>query len=208
MATEYIIKEQDGVFCFQKGRTQVKTPNKALVTTKSRELAEWIKSDLDANGKQWKALHNVRFLHYQYCDVSDMSISEEVVERTKEWVKEVLYEDPFWAFDEPIQMRHMAVNKYISFLPDMIVNMPFYRLKAFITWASMTGSILLPYHIIRNILHDDAMYTLDDMDEFVDQLIEYGYDMEVNYTSVVPWNFNYLKSSIETLVRYFSLQEV
>ena len=206
MSAEYTIKEQDGVFCFQKGRTQVKTPNKSLVTTKSRELAEWIKSDLDANGKQWRYLYNVRYLYYSYCDMS--SISEEEVEQIKEWIKEVLYEDPFWAFDEPIQMRHMAVNKYISFLPDMIMDMPHHRIMAFITWANNTGSILLPYHIIRNILNEEAMYTIDDMDEFVDQLIEYGYDMGVNYTSVVPWNFNYLKSSIETLIRYFSMAEV
>ena len=206
MSAEYIIKEQDGAFYFHKGRTQLKTPNKSLVTTRSRELTEWIKSDLEANGKQWKNLHNVRFLHYPYCDMSSMS--EEEAEQIKEWIKEILYEDPFWAFDEPIQMRHIAVNKYISFLPDMIMDMPFHRTMAFITWTNTTGSILLPYHIIKNILHDDALYTLDDMDEFVDQIIEYGYEKDVNYTAGVPWDFNYLKSSIETFVRYFSLAEV
>ena len=206
MSAEYTIKEQDGVFCFQKGRTQVKTPNKSLVTTKSRELSEWIKSDLETNGKQWKHLHNVRFLHYPYCDMSSMS--EEEAEQIKEWIKEILYEDPFWAFDEPIQMRHIAVNKYISFLPDMVMDMPFHRIMAFITWTNTTGSILLPYHIIKNILHDDALYTLDDINEFVDQIIEYGYEKDVNYTAGVPWDFNYLKSSIETLVRYFSMAEV
>jgi hypothetical protein len=137
-----------------------------------------------------------------------LNLSDEEVEQTKEWIKEILYEDPFWSFDEPIQMRHMAVNKYISFLPDMIMDMPRHRFISFVNWANVTGSILLPYHIIRNILQDDAMYTVDDMDEFVDKLIEYGYDMEVNYTAGIPWDFNYLKSSIETFVRYFSLSEV
>lgn len=56
----------------------------------------------------------------------------------------------------------------------------------FATLVNATGSILLPYHIIRNILHEESMYTLDDMDEFVDQFIEYGYEMEVNYTAGIP----------------------
>lgn len=206
MTTEYTIKEHDGVFCIQKGKTQVKTPNKSLVTTRSKELAELIKKDLETNDKDWNHLHNLRFLHYSYCD--SLNLSDEEVEQVKEWIKEILYEDPFWSFDEPIQMRHMAVNKYISFLPDMIMDMPRHRFISFVNWANVTGSILLPYHIIRNILQDDAMYTVDDMDEFVDKLIEYGYDMDVNYTAGIPWDFNYLKSSIETFVRYFSLSEV
>jgi hypothetical protein len=79
---------------------------------------------------------------------------------------------------------------------------------AFINWANATGSILLVHHVLNTLLDEDSPYSLDDMDEFVDELIEYGDNAGFSMTTMIPWEADYLKASIRTLVIYCSYAEV
>ena len=103
METTYGIKEENGIYQLMKGRAKVKTPRKSLVCTRSQDLAEWLQHELTNGGDQWTHLFYVRFLHYAYCD--SLQLTEEEVEQTREWIKEVIYQDPFWGFNEPMCNR-------------------------------------------------------------------------------------------------------
>ena len=79
---------------------------------------------------------------------------------------------------------------------------------AFISWANATGSILLVHHILNTLLDENSLYSLDDMDGFVDELIEYGDNVGFSMNTMIPWEDDYLKASIRTLVIYCSYAEV
>lgn len=206
METTYGIKEENGIYQLMKGRAKVKTPRKSLVCTRSQDLAEWLQHELTNGGDQWTHLFYVRFLHYAYCD--SLQLTEEEVEQTREWIKEVIYQDPFWGFNEPMCNRKAVVDRYVANLPDVIMDLPRHVMLAFINWANATGSILLVHHVLNTLLDEDSPYSLDDMDEFVDELIEYGDNAGFSMTTMIPWEADYLKASIRTLVIYCSYAEV
>ncbi len=206
MKAYYSIKETSGIYQIMKGNRKVTTPRKSPVCTKTQNLAEWMLYEYEKYGTDWEQLFYVRFLHYSYCDMPQLT--EDDRDQTKEWIKEILYNDPFWAYNEPIQNRAMVVNKYVEKLPDVIMNLPHHMLISFIVWANLTGSILLTHHILKTLLADDGWYSLDDMDDFVDELIEYGNNMDVSLYINIPWETDYLKSSIKTLVNYCSYSKV
>lgn len=206
METTYSIKGENGIYYLMKGRAKVKTPRKSLVCTRSQDLAEWLLHELTNGEDQWNHLYDIRFLHYAYCD--SLQLTEEEIEQTREWVKEVIYQDYFWGFNEPMRNRKAVVDRYIANLPDVIMNLPRHIMLAFCSWANATGSILLVHHILNTLLDEDSLYSLDDMDEFVDELIEYGDYVDFSMTTMIPWEADYLKKSIRTLVIYCSYGEV
>lgn len=207
METTYSIKEENGIYQLMKGRTKVKTPRKSLVCTRSENLAQWLEYELANGGDQWQHLFDVRFLHYSYCD--SLQLTEEEVEQTREWIKEVLYQDPFWGFNEPMCNRQAVVERYVATVPDLIMNdMPRHMMISFVNWANLTGSILLPLHILNTLVDEDSMYSLDDMDGFVDELIEHGESVGMPACVSIPWDPDYLYDSIRTFVMYCSYSEV
>ena len=206
METKYSIEELNGVYQLMKGRAKVMTPRKSLVCTRSKNLAEWLQYELTHGGDQWSHLFCVRFLHYSYCD--SLQLTEEEIEQTREWIKEVIYQDPFWGFNEPMCNRKAIVDMYVAKLPDIIMDMPRHVLIAFISWANATGSILLVHHILNTLLDEDSLYSLDDMDDFVDELIEYGDNVGLSMNTMIPWEADYLKESIRRLYLYCSYTEV
>lgn len=206
METKYSIKEENGIYQLMCGRVKVKTPRKSLVCTRSQNLAEWLQYELTNSGDDWNHLYDVRFLHYSYCD--SLKLTDEEVEQIREWIKEVLYQDPFWAFNEPMCNRKAVVDRYVANLPDVIMDLPRHVILAFVNWANATGSILLVHHILNALLSEDSLYSLDDMDDFVDELIEYGESVGFDMKILIPWDAEFLKLAIRTLVIYCSYPEV
>ena len=137
-----------------------------------------------------------------------LQLTEEEVEQTREWIKEVLYQDSFWGFNEPMCNRKAVVDRYVANLTNVIMDLPRHVMQAFISWANATGAILLVHHILNTLLDDGSLYSLDDMDEFVDELIEYGDNVGFGMNTMIPWEADYLKASIRTLVIYCSYTEV
>lgn len=206
MVMNYSIKEENGVYQIMKGKSKVKTPRKSPVSTGNKDLAEWLLWEFENEPDVWNHLFSVRFLHFSYCDMPE--ISDEDKEQTKEWVKNAIEQDPFWAFNEPMKNRALVVARYLKFLPDLIMDMPHHMFLSFINWANMTGSIILPLHILNTLLDEASFYSLDDMDEFVEELIEYGNDMDIQFFASIPWEEDYLAASIRTLVNYCNYSEV
>ena len=205
METIYNIKEDNDLFYLMKGDEVVRTPNESPVCTKKRNLAEWLKWELENCYEHCDHLFYVRYHHYPCCDKPYVNDTER--EQIKEWIKEVLYQDPFWGFNESIGNRAMVVKRYVASMPDMIVDLPHHVMMSFVAWAKETGSILLPHHIL-NALYDDNMYSLDDMDDFINDLIEYGKSVDISSICEIPWEADYLEESVRTFVIYCSYSEV
>lgn len=205
METIYRIKEENGLFYLMKDGEVVRTPNGSPVCTKKRNLAEWLQWELENCYEQCDHLFYVRYLHYSCCDKPNVDDSER--EQIKEWIKEVLYQDPFWGYNESIPNRAMVVRRYVTSMPDMILDLPHHVMMSFINWAKETGSILLPHHVL-NALYDDNMYSLDDMGNFIDELIEYGDSVDISSVCEIPWEADYLEEAARTFVMYCSYSEV
>lgn len=204
---EYSIKNIEGKYYLYCGDEQVMTPEESAICTTSEELAKLLLKDIEQYGTDFENPYSIISYHAIYCDVAkdpDAGDDEENISLFTAYINM----DPFWAFDEPRQVRAAALSQYVDWLPQHINTMPLQYYAAYMNLLISTESILLPYKIFYNILSEDAYYTVDDFDGLVEDLEKFGLETGVAEGLNIEWTFQSLKKMIETFVTYCSFETV
>ena len=192
----FSIREENGLFYLYEGEHKVLTKMGSELCAKSKKLADLILEDAIKNGLEWDYILSI--LSYQgcYCDYQN---HPEILKEDLSIIKEAAYTDDFWSFDEIIGNRAMVVSNYQKWLPDLVLDFPLYRQTAFLHMVILFNSIILPYKIDYNLTMDSSPYTIDDMDDFIEELEEFCRDL-----GIVPSNKKRERIKIfETLVKNF-----
>lgn len=204
---EYNIKKIDGKYYLYLGDEQVMTPEESAICTTSERLAELLLRDAVEYGDDCEDLHSLISYHALYCDIANEP-DEAADEENIEMFTNLLHIDPFWAFDEPIQIRAAALSQYMDWLPKHVNDLPLQCYAAYLNLMSATGSIILPYKILYNVLSDEGFYSLDDFDGLVEDLENYVQETGEAEDSEVDWSKESIKKMIETFITYYSLETV
>ena len=202
----YNVRNIAGKYYLYFGDEQVMTPDGSDIFTTSEELAKLLLRDVEEYGVDTKNVLSILSYHSLYCDL--LQQEEDKDGSNIEMLNNLICVDYFWAFDEPRQIRAAALSQYLDSLPKHINDLPLHQHAAYINLMVATGSILLPYKILANLLSDDSMYSVDDCDGFVEALEAYGNETRAFEDIDVEWTFDTIKKMIMTLVTYYTLEKV
>ena len=202
----YNVRNIAGKYYLYLGDEQVMTPDGSDIFTTSEELAKLLLMDAKEYGVDTENVLSILSYHSLYCDL--LQQEEDKDDSNIEMLNNLIYVDYFWAFDEPRQIRAVALSQYLDSLPKHINDLPLHQHAAYINLMAATGSILLPYKILANLLSDDSMYSVDDCDGFVEALEAYGNETRAFEDIDVEWTFDTIKKMIMTLVTYYTLGKV
>ena len=204
--SEFEIREIDGKYYLYCADEEVLSPEGGSISTTSEELANLLLKDAEEFGVDCENPLSILSYHSLYCDL--LQQEEDTDGENIEMLNNLIYVDYFWAFDEPRQIRAAALSQYLDSLPKHINDLPLHQHAAYINLMVATGSILLPYKILANLLSDDSMYSVDDCDGFVEALEAYGNETGASEDIDVEWTFDTIKKMIMTLVTYYTLEKV
>lgn len=204
--SEFEIREIDGKYYLYCADEEVLSPEGGAISTTSEELANLLLKDAEEFGVDCENPLSILSYHALYCDLLQQEEDEDG--NNIEMLNNLIYVDYFWAFDEPRQIRAVALSQYLDSLPKHINDLPLHQHAAYINLMAATGSILLPYKILANLLSDDSMYSVDDCDGFVEALEAYGNETGASEDIDVGWTFDTIKKMIMTLVTYYTLEKV
>jgi len=204
------VKEIEGVYYLYDGDKQLLTSEGSAISTKSQELAQILLEEAQS-GIEPKAgdPHSMLGYHSLYCDYQIQIQDEQESDNEGdgiEVIKELLYCDNFWGFDEPIQIRAAAISQYLDWLPETVDKLPLHRYIAFMNMSIATKSIILPHKILHCLFSVDSFYSKDDVDMFVEDLEEYGLENGAAAFVDMDWTFDSIKSMVETFVKYYTLE--
>lgn len=202
----YNVRNIAGKYYLYLGDEQVMTPDGSDIFTTSEELAKLLLMDAKEYGVDTENVLSILSYHSLYCDL--LQEEEDEDGSNIEMLNNLIYVDYFWAFDEPRQIRAVALSQYLDSLPKHINDLPLHQHAAYINLMAATGSILLPYKILANLLSDDSMYSIDDCDGFVEALEAYGNETGASENIDAEWTFDTIKKMIMTLVTYYTLEKV
>ena len=202
----YNVRNIAGKYYLYLGDEQVMTPDGSDIFTTSEELAKLLLMDAKEYGVDTENVLSILSYHSLYCDL--LQQEEDKDGSNIEMLNNLLCVDYFWAFDEPRQIRAAALSQYLDSLPKHINDLPLHQHAAYINLMAATGSILLPYKILANLLSDDSMYSVDDCDGFVEALEAYGNETGASENIDAEWTFDTIKKMIMTLVTYYTLGKV
>ena len=202
----YNVRNIAGKYYLYLGDEQVMTPDGSDIFTTSEELAKLLLMDAKEYGVDTENVLSILSYHSLYCDLLKQEEDEDG--SNIEMLNNLIYVDYFWAFDEPRQIRAVALSQYLDSLPKHINDLPLHQHAAYINLMAATGSILLPYKILANLLSDDSMYSVDDCDGFVEALEAYGNETGASENIDAEWTFDTIKKMIMTLVTYYTLEKV
>ena len=202
----YNVRNIAGKYYLYLGDEQVMTPDGSDIFTTSEELAKLLLMDAEEYGVDTENVLSILSYHSLYCDL--LQQEEDKDDSNIEMLNNLIYVDYFWAFDEPRQIRAVALSQYLDSLPKHINDLPLHQHAAYINLMAATGSILLPYKILANLLSDDSMYSVDDCDGFVEALEAYGNETGASENIDAEWTFDTIKKMIMTLVTYYTLEKV
>ena len=204
--SEFEIREIDGKYYLYCADEEVLSPEGGSISTTSEELANLLLKDAEEFGVDCENPLSILSYHALYCDLLQQEEDEDG--SNIEMLNNLIHVDYFWAFDEPRQIRAVALSQYLDSLPKHINDLPLHQHAAYINLMAATGSILLPYKILANLLSDDSMYAVDDCDGFVEALEAYGNETGASEDIDVEWTFDTIKKMIMTLVTYYTLEKV
>lgn len=204
--SEFEIREIDGKYYLYCADEEVLSPEGGAISTTSEELANLLLKDAEEFGVDCENPLSILSYHALYCDLLQQEEDEDG--SNIEMLNNLIYVDYFWAFDEPRQIRAVALSQYLDSLPKHINDLPLHQHAAYVNLMAATGSILLPYKILANLLSDDSMYSVDDCDGFVEALEAYGNETGASEDIDVEWTFDTIKKMIMTLVTYYTLEKV
>lgn len=204
--SEFEIREIDGKYYLYCADEEVLSPEGGSISTTSEELANLLLKDAEEFGVDCENPLSILSYHSLYCDL--LQQEEDTDGKNIEMLNNLIYVDYFWAFDEPRQIRAAALSQYLDSLPKHINDLPLHQHAAYINLMVATGSILLPYKILANLLSDNSMYSVDDCDGFVEALEAYGNETGASEDIDVEWTFDTIKKMIMTLVTYYTLEKV
>ena len=204
--SEFEIRDIDGKYYLYCADEEVLSPEGGSISTTSEELANLLLKDAEEFGVDCENPLSILSYHSLYCDL--LQQEEDTDGENIEMLNNLIYVDYFWAFDEPRQLRAAALSQYLDSLPKHINDLPLHQHAAYINLMVATGSILLPYKILANLLSDDSMYSVDDCDGFVEALEAYGNETGASEDIDVEWTFDTIKKMIMTLVTYYTLEKV
>ena len=202
----YNVRNIAGKYYLYLGDEQVMTPDGSDIFTTSEELAKLLLMDAKEYGVDTENVLSILSYHSLYCDL--LQQEEDKDGSNIEMLNNLICVDYFWAFDEPRQIRAVALSQYLDSLPKHINDLPLHQHAAYINLMAATGSILLPYKILANLLSDDSMYSVDDCDGFVEALEAYGNETGASENIDAEWTFDTIKKMIMTLVTYYTLEKV
>lgn len=202
----YNVRNIAGKYYLYLGDEQVMTPDGSDIFTTSEELAKLLLMDAKEYGVDTENVLSILSYHSLYCDL--LQQEEDKDGSNIEMLNNLICVDYFWAFDEPRQIRAVALSQYLDSLPKHINDLPLHQHAAYINLMAATGSILLPYKILANLLSDDSMYSVDDCDGFVEALEAYGNETGASENIDAEWTFDTIKKMIMTLVTYYTLGKV
>ena len=202
----YNVRNIAGKYYLYLGDEQVMTPDGSDIFTTSEELAKLLLMDAEEYGVDTENVLSILSYHSLYCDL--LQQEEDKDGSNIEMLNNLICVDYFWAFDEPRQIRAVALSQYLDSLPKHINDLPLHQHAAYINLMAATGSILLPYKILANLLSDDSMYSVDDCDGFVEALEAYGNETGASENIDAEWTFDTIKKMIMTLVTYYTLEKV
>jgi hypothetical protein len=204
--SEFEIREIDGKYYLYCADEEVLSPEGGSISTTSEELANLLLKDAKEYGLDCENPLSILSYHALYCDFLQQEEDEDG--SNIEMLNNLIHVDYFWAFDEPRQIRAVALSQYLDSLPKHINDLPLHQHAAYINLMAATGSILLPHKILANLLSDDSMYSVDDCDGFVEALEAYGNETGASEDIDVEWTFDTIKKMIMTLVTYYTLEKV
>lgn len=204
--SKFEIREIEGKYYLYCADEEVLSPEGGSISTTSEELANLLLKDAEEYGVDCENPLSILSYHALYCD---LLLQEEDEDGSNiEMLNNLIHVDYFWAFDEPRQIRAVALSQYLDSLPKHIDELPLHQNAAYINLMAATGSILLPHKILANLLSDDSMYSVDDCDGFVEALEAYGNETGASEDIDVEWTFDTIKKMIMTLVTYYTLEKV
>ena len=204
--SEFEIRDIDGKYYLYCADEEVLSPEGGSISTTSEELANLLLKDAEEFGVDCENPLSILSYHSLYCDL--LQQEEDTDGENIEMLNNLICVDYFWAFDEPRQIRAVALSQYLDSLPKHINDLPLHQHAAYINLMAATGSILLPYKILANLLSDDSMYSVDDCDGFVEALEAYGNETGASENIDAEWTFDTIKKMIMTLVTYYTLEKV
>lgn len=168
----FTIKENDGVYYLYEGDEKVITPNGAELWTKSRQIAECMINEARESGLvDWEDCCTVTYFQAHYCEYT---ADQERLEEETKMMEEVLYGDDFWGFDEPKINRAAVVSIFKQNVLSNLQNLPLGDRIIFLTTAEILNTIILPHKIICAFYFKDSPYTLDEIEDFAEELDEYA----------------------------------
>lgn len=202
----YNVRDIAGKYYLYFGDEQVMTPDGSDIFTTSEELAKLLLMGAEEYGVDTENVLSILSYHSLYCDL--LQQEEDTDGENIEMLNNLIHVDYFWAFDEPRQIRAVALSQYLDSLPKHINDLPLHQHAAYINLMAATGSILLPYKILANLLSNDSMYSVDDCDGFVETLEAYGNETGASENIDFDWTFNSIKKMVKTFITYYTLGKV
>lgn len=202
----YNVRNIAGKYYLYFGDEQVMTPDGSDIFTTSEELAKLLLMGAEEYGVDTENVLSILSYHSLYCDL--LQQEEDTEGENIEMLNNLIHVDYFWAFDEPRQIRAVALSQYLDSLPKHINDLPLHQHAAYINLMAATGSILLPYKILANLLSNDSMYSVDDCDGFVETLEAYGNETGASENIDFDWTFNSIKKMVKTFITYYTLGKV
>lgn len=202
----YNVRNIAGKYYLYFGDEQVMTPDGSDIFTTSEELAKLLLLDAEEYGVDTENVLSILSYHSLYCDL--LQQEEDTDGENIEMLNNLIHVDYFWAFDEPRQIRAVALSQYLDSLPKHINDLPLHQHAAYINLMAATGSILLPYKIVSNLISENSQYSPDDFDGFVEALGSYGKETGASENIDVDWTFDSIKKMVKTFITYYTLGKV
>lgn len=185
---------------------EVLSPEGNAIITTSEELGSLLLEDAEEYGGDCENPLSILSCHALYCDLLQQEEDEDG--DNIEMLNNLIHVDYFWAFDEPRQIRAAALSQYLDSLPKHIYDLPLHQQAAYINLMAATGSILLPYKIVSNLLSENSQYSPDDFDGFVEALESYGKETGASENIDVDWTYDSIKKMVKTFITYYTLGKV
>lgn len=185
---------------------EVLSPEGNAIITTSEELGSLLLEDAEEYGGDCENPLSILSCHALYCDLIQQEEDEDG--DNIEMLNNLIHVDYFWAFDEPRQIRAAALSQYLDSLPKHINDLPLHQRAAYINLMAATGSILLPYKIVSNLLSENSQYSPDDFDGFVEALESYGKETGASENIDVDWTYDSIKKMVKTFITYYTLGKV
>ncbi len=198
------MREVDGVYYLYDGDQRVISPYDTAIYTRSKRLVDYIMEDVNKYGLNWDSLESVLGYHAFYCAYDE---DPEKLDGIEEYYEEILYIDDFWAFDEPIQMRAMVVNRYKSWMPNELCELPLNKQVVFLNMASLLNSVIFPYKILQYV-DDEGDSSFLDVDDFVENIDQYMEYLQVAASENKQERIMLYKNIVDTFCKYYYLEEL
>lgn len=199
-------KFEEGLYKIYNGDEPLFTPNDSPVVTTSETLAQRLVLDAERFKGDFSHPWSTLCLHFGACDIHAMD-EDEKKEGLKEFVEEVIYNDPFLMFRQDCPVRCAIEVYFVDSLPSLIIKAEDHIKSSFINVNGTYRSMMLVNYIMTDIVKKNPDMVEENKAEFLDDLYRFCKEQGYN-TRVKILTKKTLAMLVDTLSFYMSIKKV